>query len=146
MSTATQTPVETYLLNLWEASELYVGEIITPIDGGTLYTAWDIDQQRNCMKFIVDGSVSKALFDDLSLDLAVLLHAEGDKMRDDLIADGYSRDEALDMVNGYGAYYVDVYIPEPKGNDLREADLLGVYAPELFLHFVPVDLIEGGAA
>lgn len=146
MTTATPT-LTSYLLDLWRASELYVGEEIKMTLGGTLFTAWDIDQQRNVLKFIVDRPRSKREFDDLSLDLAVLLHTEGDGMRDDLIADGYSRDEALDMVNSYGAYYMDVYLPTAGSAAIRHADLLGVYAPELFLHFAPDNLmIEGNAA
>jgi hypothetical protein len=145
MSTATQTPVETYLLNLWESSELYAGAEIRPHDDGTLYTAWDIDQQRVCMKFIVDGGVTKPQFDDLSLDLALLLHAEGDRMRASEIAGGKAEDEARDLADSYGPYYMDVYLPDTT-SDLTRADLLGIYGPELFLHFVPIHTIEGGAA
>lgn len=146
MSTATQTPVETYLLNLWETSELYAGEEIQMTLGGTLYVAWNIDQQRVCMKFIVDGAVTKPQFDDLSLDLALLLHREADKMRDDAIESGNDPAEARDMADAYGPYYMDVYLPVDGCSDVRRADLLGIYGPELFLHFVPTFWIEGGAA
>ncbi len=148
MNTATQTPVETYLLNLWETSELYAGAEIRPHDDGTLYVAWDIDQQRVCMKFIIDGATTKGQFDDLSIDLALLLHAEADKMRDEEIASGMDEGAAQDMANAYGPYYMDVFLPKHyAAGDLIRADLLGIYGPELFLHFLPFQFpTEGGAA
>lgn len=145
MSTVTPT-LTAYLIDLWKTSELYAGEELQMTLGGTLFTAWDIDQQRVCLKFIVDRPRSKSEFDELSLDLAVLLHAEGDRMRDEGIESGYSREEALDLANGYGPYYMDVYLSVQQHHDIRMADLTGSYAPELFLHFVPFDLLEGGAA
>lgn len=144
MTTATPT-LTTYLLDLWRASEQYAGEEIKMTLGGTLYTAWDIDQQRVCMKFIVDRPRSKSAFDDLSLDLADLLRAETRKMTDEEIANGHDTIEALDLANGYGPYYMDVYLPVKDHADIRKADLLGVYAPELFLHFVPIHTPDGGA-
>lgn len=144
MSTTTQT-LTTYLLDLWRASELYAGEEIRPHESGTLYTAWDIDQQRVCLKFIVSEPISKAAFDDLSLDLAVLLHDETNKMRDEEIASGSDETEAAALAVHYGPYYMDVYLPADGTRNLHRADVLGVYAPELFLHFVPNNLIEGGA-
>jgi hypothetical protein len=144
VSTVTPT-LTTYLIDLWRASELYAGEEIRPHESGTLFTAWDIDQQRVCMKFIVDGPISKTAFDDLSLDLAVLLHDEANKMRDEEINNGSDEGEAADLAIYYGPYYLDVYLPADGTRGLHRADLLGIYAPELFLHFVPDNLIDGGA-
>lgn len=143
MSTVTPT-LTTYLIDRWRASELYAGEEIKMTLGGTLYTAWDIDQQRVCMKFIVTESISKSKFDDLSLDLAVLLHDEANKMRDEEIDNGSDETEAAALAVHYGPYYMDVYLPVG-ASDVRRADLLGIYAPELLLHFVPALLLEGGA-
>jgi hypothetical protein len=146
MSTVTPT-LTTYLIDLWRASELYAGDEIRPHESGTLFTAWDIDQQRVCMKFIVSEPISKAAFDDLSLDLAVLLHEEANKMRDEEIANGYAEGEAADLAIHYGPYYIDVFLPADGTRNLHRAELLGIYAPELFLHFVPNNLmIEGNAA
>lgn len=145
MTTATPT-LTSYLIDLWKASELYAGEAIKMTCGGTLFTAWDIDQQRVCMKFIVDRPRSKDEFDELSLDLAVLLHDETDEMRDKEIESGSDLDDARFMANEYGPYYMDVYLAADGTRSLHRADLLGVYAPELFLHFVPNNLLKGGAA
>ncbi len=146
MSTATQTTLETYLIDLWESSDLYAGAEVRPHEDGMLYTAWDMDQQRVCLKFIVDGEVTKSQFDDLSIDLVLLLHAESDKMRDQEIADGKDEAAAADLANGYGPYYMDVYLSVRDHAAIRKANLLGIYAPELFLHFVPIHNSEGGAA
>lgn len=144
MSIATPTPVATALIQMWEASELYASAEIRPHECGTLYVAWDVDQQRVAMKFIVDGPISKSAFDDLSIDLAILLHDEADKMRDEEISNGSDETEASALAIHYGPYYMDVYLPVG-ATDVRRADLLGIYAPELFLHFVPTLLIDGGA-
>lgn len=144
MTTATPT-LTTYLIDLWKTSELYAGEEIRPHESGTLYTAWDIDQQRVCMKFVVSEPISKIAFDDLALDLADMLRAETKKMMDEEIANGHDITEAADLANGYGPYYMDVFLPADGTRGLHRADLLGVYAPELFLHFVPNNLVYGGA-
>lgn len=143
MSTATPT-LTACLIQMWEASELYASAEVRPHEFGTLYVAWDVDQQRVAMKFIVDGPISKSKFDDLSIDLAILLHDEADKMRDEEISNGSDEDEAAGLAIHYGPYYMDVYLPVG-ATDVRRADLLGIYAPELFLHFVPALLINGGA-
>jgi hypothetical protein len=145
MSATIQTPLEATLIALWERSELYAAAEIRPHEHGTLYTAWDIDQSRICTKFIVNKLITKAVFDDLSIDLALLLHAESNKMRDAEIANGNDETEAAALAIHYGPYYMDVYLLDT-ASDIRRADLLGVYAPELFLHFVPNNLVEGGAA
>lgn len=145
MNTATPT-LEAYLLELWKASELYFGEKTQITLGGTMFTAWDIDADRVVMKFIVDRPRYKPAFDDLSLDLAQLLHAEVDTMRDEEIALGHDDDEALEMAQASGPYYIDVYVLESAIDmETRQADLLGVYAPQLFIHVVPDALLKDAA-
>lgn len=144
MTTATPT-LTTYLIDLWRASELYAGEEIRPHECGTLFTAWDIDQQRVTMKYVVNGPLTKSAFDDLSIDLAVLLHDEANKMRDEEIKNGCDETEANALAIHYGPYYMDVYLSTRDHAEIRKADLLGIYAPELFLHFVPMWMPEGGA-
>lgn len=143
MNTATPT-LETYLLELWTASGMLFGEKTQMTLGGTLYTAWDADAERCVMRFILDRPHTKAEFDSLSIDLAVLLNAEWVDMRDEELSNGNDETEARDMADSYAPYFMDIYVLESAiDQETRRADLLGVYGPELFLHVVPDALLKG---
>lgn len=145
MNTATPT-LEAYLLELWADSGLYFGEKTQMTLGGTLFTAWDADAERCVMKFIVDRPHTKDEFDALSIDLAVLLHAEWKTMRDEELSNGHDEDEARGMADSYAPYFADIYVLESAiDRETRQADLLGVYGAELFLHIVPDALLKGDA-
>jgi len=137
---------------LFEGSDdLFGGDLLRCPDlcNALIYSAWDETAQRLALRAIVAEPLCN--FGDVTLDLADYLLQERQEMRDDQIrqylAEGQPIGKVLamasDYANAHAPDHVQLYLLEScVTDDIRIADLLGMFAPEIVLHIVPDALVK----
>ncbi|MCC7449622.1 MAG: hypothetical protein IT324_19535 [Anaerolineae bacterium] len=146
--------LEAYLVTLFEGSDdLYGGEIVRCDSFSTnalMYTAWHESQQRRTLRVIVSEPLDEGTLLDLKDDLVDYLRQLRQDERDDQIQQYLAEGKAIGEAQTLASDYVDADTPDclelyvlesQTDDDITRADLLGVYGPQIVLHFVPDALI-----